>query len=148
MLVSNIRPLRMSLEQLQSGMRWLLNRVFSPRAFGDRVEAFAKLCASTASLGTILSVSRSEIAIARHIASMGYEELQLVRRLERILQNRPDLHSRLLYVMLGYAQIRYLLNKAGVWNPQLAQQDSNGTSDLSSSTGSTGNLLSAATISC
>jgi radical SAM superfamily enzyme YgiQ (UPF0313 family) len=120
LLVTNIRPLRMNLEQLQSGMRWLLNRVFSPRAFGDRAEAFASLCASaTDSVQARLSISKSEIAIARHIASMGSDELQLVRRLERILQRWPHLHSRLLYIMLGYAQIRHLLDKAGVWNPHV-----------------------------
>jgi radical SAM superfamily enzyme YgiQ (UPF0313 family) len=122
LLVTNIRPARMTPEELRFGMRWLLNRIFSPKAFGERVEAFVRIFPQTQA-NRPLSFSKAEVAIAKRIASMGAEELQLIQLLERINRERPELHSRMTYVLLGYAQTRYALNVGGLWDPNLGRQE-------------------------
>ena len=43
-LETNIKPLKMSLADLKEGTRWLLNRIYDPEAFGQRVRRFVELC--------------------------------------------------------------------------------------------------------
>jgi radical SAM superfamily enzyme YgiQ (UPF0313 family) len=121
-LATNIRPISMSAEQLRFGMRWLLNRIFSPKAFGERVQAFARIF-PRAHAKPVLSLGKTELAIAGQIASMGAEELRLVQLLERLNRERPELHSRITYVLLGYAQVRHALNAAGIWDPDLGGRE-------------------------
>jgi radical SAM superfamily enzyme YgiQ (UPF0313 family) len=123
LLETNIRPKLMSDAQLKAGMRWLLNRVFSAPAFGERLLAFARTCAPKPMPARIAPISPLESALAKRIASYGPEDQALLNLMQRLVQTRPDLRGQISRALLYYAQIRYMLTIDGLWSPDLARQD-------------------------
>ena len=122
-LQTNIRPKLMTREQLQSGGRWLLNKIYSPRVFGRRVKAFADICGLKLPGARPAPVTPAARALADRLARFGSEERELLRLMEMIIRLRPELRSQILFCLIYYCQIRYMLSVAGVWNPGLAQEN-------------------------
>ena len=123
LLSTNIMPLRMSLDAQREGMKWLLNRIYAPVNFAARLKHFADLCPRPQYTAPRPRVSALEAAIARTLAQHGQGERMLVVFLENLLLRRPDLHSRITYALLGYAQLRHMLDTEGIWDPVLGTKD-------------------------
>ena len=122
-LDTNIVPRLMTLAQLQSGGRWLLNKIYSPGMFGRRVKAFADICGLKQLPGARpVPFTPMELALAKGLARSGSETRELLRLMEMLIRLRPELRSQILYCLIYYCQIRYMLNVTGIWNPELARQ--------------------------
>jgi hypothetical protein len=114
----------MSEAQLKSGMEWLLNRVYSPHAFGQRVQAFAETYRTRVGRITAAPLFAGiEAPLARRLAQYGKEEQNLLRLLQQISLKRPDLRSQLGTIFIYYCQFRHILEYNRIWNPQLSHQD-------------------------
>ncbi|MEX1061398.1 MAG: radical SAM protein [Methyloceanibacter sp.] len=120
-LDTNIRPLRMSEAELKAGARWLLNRIYEPRAFAQRVRHFVEICGT--SVGAIDPIRPPDSALAIRLSQLGTAERHLVQLLVRLEGERPDLLPQLKYILLFYCQVRYLLDYYGVWDPKLAKRE-------------------------
>jgi hypothetical protein len=121
-LRSNIRPMRMTSDELVTGLHWLLNKLYQPRAFAKRIHAFASLCGRRGRGGLAPAFGPMERALATRLAAMGAEEQRLVRFIEKTAWERPELMSNLSYFLAIYCQIRYLLDHYGVWDPELTKR--------------------------
>lgn len=104
-------------------MKWLLNRIYAPVNFAARLKHFADLCPRPQYTVPRPRVSALEAAIAGTLAQHGQGERMLVVFLENLLLRRPDLHSRITYALLGYAQLRHMLDTEGIWDPVLGTKD-------------------------
>ena len=119
---TNIRPLKMSERELKEGFCWLLNRVFSPAAFGGRVEAFASLYPPRESTQRGAYYLRG-LPHARRLAKYGRNERDLLSLMDGICHRRPELRDYLMGFLSYYCQARYRMELEGVWNPALADRD-------------------------
>jgi len=123
-LTTNFRLKRISEAQLKNGMEWLLNHVYSPHAYGQRVKAFADICPARA--GGVIApplFAGIESPLARRLAQYGKEELNLLRLFQQISLQRPDLRSHLRNVFIYYCQFRHTMEHNRIWNPRLSHQD-------------------------
>ena len=105
-------------------MEWLLNHVYSPHAYGQRVKAFADICPARA--GGVIApplFAGIESPLARRLAQYGKEELNLLRLFQQISLQRPDLRSHLRNVFIYYCQFRHTMEHNRIWNPRLSHQD-------------------------
>lgn len=118
-LETNIQPLKMTLAELNEGTRWLLNRIYNPEAFGQRVRRFADLCGvrvGAADVGAPLD----RILVDR-LSQLGPAERRLVQLLTTLAMQRPDLRPQFRYIGIFYAQIRFMLDYYNVWDPNVAE---------------------------
>jgi radical SAM superfamily enzyme YgiQ (UPF0313 family) len=118
-LETNIRPLLMSEAELKGGASWLLNRIFEPGAFGERVRHFVEICGEHEA-----QPHRSiDPFLAKRLSDLGPAENDLVQLLIGLGRTRPDLLPQLAHILFSYCQIRYVLSYYGVWDPELAKRE-------------------------
>ena len=126
---SNIEPRTMSSDELQVGMQWLCNSVYSPRAFGERivhlVETFGRerLNAPPARRRNARPrpVEKDAIAIAKNVRRMGdAEALMWDRVMGAVADRRPELAPLVLRILFQYAQTRLMFARGNYWEPHLA----------------------------
>lgn len=126
---SNIAPVGMTPEQMSIGMKWLVNRMYRPDFFGERVLNFMNAYKPGPGPQQRRAVSsRADIYIdiarmMRRFLREGKEEMEMARRIERALCDNPALESAIGQVMLQYAQVRHVYASAGYWDPAIATHD-------------------------
>ncbi|MGE0150383.1 MAG: DUF4070 domain-containing protein, partial [Parvibaculaceae bacterium] len=112
---TNNAPLLMSPEALRSGLRWLLNEVFSPENWFRRLEQFAELAPANINRRGLQVFSLVEARLAGALARRGDAEKLLLSRLEKLVLRRPDLISQIGYALIVYCQTRHVLDHFGLW---------------------------------
>ena len=122
-LQSNFRPKLMSEAQLDAGSRWLVNQIFAPEAYGQRLKLFVELCRPFERADAIPRFGRMEKALARRLAAFGERERRLVGLIEKLAWTRPDLSGHLGYALLAYCQARHMFETYRVWDPELGRRD-------------------------
>jgi hypothetical protein len=122
-LASNIRPKLMSEAQRSAGVRWLMNRIYTPQAYGCRVRKFVDASRVRTPARRSSLLTGLEGSLARRLMRYGPSERTLVELLEGFAWTRPDLHVHLSYFLLYYCQVRYLLESFDLWDPGIARQD-------------------------
>jgi radical SAM superfamily enzyme YgiQ (UPF0313 family) len=121
LLETNIRPKLMSESELKAGAAWLTNRIYSPESFARRLRLFAE--ASPTKTGSVVApFAGAEIALARRLAQYGAAEQNLLRLIEQLASQRPDLRAQLSYILLFYSQVRFMLDYYRIWNPAPARR--------------------------
>jgi radical SAM superfamily enzyme YgiQ (UPF0313 family) len=128
----NIVPKGMTREELRDGLRWLINKLYDPRAFTKRVERLVRTLprrggsrgARAVSLGgTVRPVERECAALLLKLPRLGLAELRMALRLVALALRHPRLARVAMGQVLPYMQIRYLLDLGGFWEPELARLD-------------------------
>ena len=122
-LQTNIVPKRMTREQLHDGSRWLVNRIYAPEAFADRLSAFVATYGIGETRPPGPPLGQIEHALLAKLASLGPAERALAELIVAIAGSHPDLTGHLSNVLLGYCQVRYMYAQYGVWNPELARRE-------------------------
>ncbi len=126
---SNIEPRAMSSEEMQAGMQWLCNSIYSPRAFGERVvnliETFGRerpdAPPSPRRNAKPRSVEKEAIAIAKNVRRMGDAERDMWDRvMGTVADRRPELAPLVLRILFQYAQARLMFARGDYWEPRLA----------------------------
>ncbi len=123
LLDTNIIPKLMSMAQLKSGMRWLLNRIYTPAAYARRIEQFVAASPPPRRPPRPPQFRPVEQALGNRLARYGKEEQDLLRLFERLVGERPDLRGGLSYALLHYCQQRYILDINGIWDPALGRRE-------------------------
>jgi radical SAM superfamily enzyme YgiQ (UPF0313 family) len=120
---TNMRPKRMSAAELQAGMKWLVNRIYSPAAFARRLQSFVALSGAKALEADVPLFGPSERLLARRLAQYGPAERRLIALFEDLAWKRPELRQELGYALVYYCQFRHVMEFRGLWNPSLAARD-------------------------
>jgi radical SAM superfamily enzyme YgiQ (UPF0313 family) len=120
---TNIRPKLMSEAELKAGIKWLLNRVYSPASFGRRVEAFVAMSGVKPHGPQLPVFGPSETVLARRLAQYGPAEQRFLQLMEDLAWKRPELRPELSYILLYYCQLRHMLEHNGLWEPELARRE-------------------------
>jgi radical SAM superfamily enzyme YgiQ (UPF0313 family) len=113
---TNIMPAGMSRDELRGGLRWLLNEIFDPDNWFKRLVQFADLAPPSSNRRSLRVFSIVEARLAAALAKRGARERQLLDRLEKLVQQRPDLLSQIGYALIVYCQTRHVLDHFGLWN--------------------------------
>ncbi len=121
---TNIHPAQMSREALFSGLRWLCNQLYAPRAFGERIHALLDALQDNLPAPP-KQPRRSELypdlkAMMLQLPQLGEAELALFQgvlmRLERRVEARYYVYAHL----IQYMQIRYMFEQGQFWDPALS----------------------------
>ena len=126
---TNIVHPTMSGEELIGGLRWLVNRLYSPEAFGDRVQRFVEMlqpCVPRQLQNAPPRRSGRDIELDLYdligeLRHAGPAEANLWSRIMSVLSHKPDAAPYVFGSLANYLQIRHMLNEGQFWEPQLAQ---------------------------
>jgi radical SAM superfamily enzyme YgiQ (UPF0313 family) len=116
-LEANFRPKLMTGAQLTQGAAWLLDRIYAPRAFERRLEAFVEASPERRADAEEIGFTRPELLLAERLGRYGADEAALVGSFATLARTRPDLRAQLRYLLLFYCQIRFLLEYHGIADP-------------------------------
>jgi len=119
---TNIIPKRMTNQQLLDGTHWLVNKLYAPEAFLERIRVLAgNLPSSTprrhAPRQAVLRVE----GILKSYERMGPAFQNLPREAVKFFRKKDS--SGLGGALMFYKNIMCVLQKWGVWNPALAQRE-------------------------
>ena len=125
---SNIRPCKMTSQELQTGLQTLCNKLYSPADFGQRVMRFvetfgsARLGAASSQLdfSTFRDVDKQAMEIAMNVRRMGEKEGRMWNRLVGAAARRPNAVPRVMRMLYQYAQARHMFTQGAYWEPRLA----------------------------
>jgi hypothetical protein len=104
-------------------MRWLMNRIYTPAAYGRRVQAFVDVSKTRRAARRRSILTGIQGQMAQKLARAGAAERALIERLEGLAMLRPDLHDPLSYMLLFYCQVRFMMESSGQWDPTLGQRE-------------------------
>lgn len=116
-LRTNIVPMQMTIDQLRTGHIWLLNQIFDPINWLDRLRRFAALAPAGNAHASGQKFGLFHIMLAKRLAEKGGRERLALKGLEDLAGARPDLVADLRFAMIFYCQARYMLESAGIWKP-------------------------------
>ncbi len=115
-LDTNIIPRQMTNQQLLKGTVWLLNRLYQPRAFLERLSVFAQQLPRSSSAPSDVDQEFWE-RVARSYASLGAELRDVPLEGARLFRGR-DTHG-LRTALVFYRSVLSVLRRWGVWEPRL-----------------------------
>ena len=125
---TNIVHPTMTNEELIGGLQWMVNNLYSPDRFGDRLIGFAnKLEPRRIRRATndprrrvargIELVTFDLISKLRHA---GAAEARLLNRVTSQISHKPDAIPHVFSCLASYLQVRLMLKQGQFWEPQLA----------------------------
>jgi len=127
---TNIIPARMTRYDLLRGIRWLVNKLYAPAAFADRVLRYIERVGhrrdpSFRSLGAKpreapRPVDQDGRELVKRISTLGPEESKMAMTILGALTRKPQVLDLVEPALLHYAQIRFLYERGGLWDPPLA----------------------------
>lgn len=126
---SNVRPLRLTSEELERGVRRLANRLYSPEGFARRTLRFVELLGPRRDprflAGAVAGEPRRDIdteslqLIAR-IPRLGRAEARMFGELTSAARRKPEAASFVGSFLLFYMHVRSMYARAGLWDGQPA----------------------------
>jgi hypothetical protein len=122
---SNIIHPTMTEEQLNTGRRWLANRLYAADALCERLLTFIdKLERHGPGVndgsGYLRPVEREMRSIIGAISKLGPDEKRMMQRLSDAWRLKPDATGFIIYALFQYLQVRHVYQTEGFWEPQLA----------------------------
>ena len=119
---TNFHPAKMTLDELETGYVWLLNRLFAPEAFIDRLTAAAALWpdepARTASRSVPGFGLDATAAMLASIADLGEPFAEATGRAYRLCVDHPQHTRRVLYSLLFWRHLIGRLRDWELWEPE------------------------------
>lgn len=121
---TNIIFNNISIEEAQLGSKWLMNNMYSPANFGERVCTFLDLlgegqAASNSPNKVMRSVYKEQYRIIRNIRKMGEEEALMYERITRMMAKKPYATIHGLNYLGLYASIRSTMTYNDTWDQSL-----------------------------
>lgn len=125
---TNLRPAQMSVGDLETGLKWLINRLYAPRAFEQRmsrfIECFDTQLEQDPGSGSRRAVNIQGVSVVKAIRDLGERESAMMTRLSQAARAKPATQEHLFANLFRYMQIRKLYTDAGCWDPLMAANDS------------------------
>ena len=121
---TNFQPARMSIAELEHGVKWLINRLYAPPAFERRmlrfIACFDSVFEHRSGGGSRRAVNLQGVSVVKAIRELGDEESLMLNRLSQAARAKPATQEHLFANLFRYMQIRKLYADAGCWDPALA----------------------------
>jgi len=123
---TNIVPKLMTREQLLAGTKWLANKVYHPEAFTQRILGFIDMLQipdhwqKNSRKVSFAKMKQAEIDASKIIYSLtrlGDQEAKMMSTIFQALEKKPETKVLVTSMLLRYAQIRYMYEHMGVWEP-------------------------------
>lgn len=128
---TNFVPAGMSMEELTTGFRWLLNKLYDPENFGERMVNLIKAMSlsnqnhkRSKERNGYRPVVQDALNLIRKLQQYGEPEKAMFRRVIQYTLGNPDVHYLAAAGLLRYMEMRMAFEQQGVWNPVLAEKQS------------------------
>jgi len=127
---TNIVPERMTREELIDGLQRLCNRLYHPRAFGDRLVHLIESLGPHRGphQGAVRDdgwdprpIRHDELGLLRKLIRTGPEERRMWARISAALEEKPEAGVIAMEAMVRYAQVRCMYEVGSFWEPRLAE---------------------------
>jgi radical SAM superfamily enzyme YgiQ (UPF0313 family) len=123
---TNFVPAQLSSEELELGFKWLANKLYEPKAFEQRMLRFLDKM-EPAPDGVDNSVSnlqpRVDSLVLSGIRRLGPDERAMIEKVYPRVENKPRLAHVTMEWLRHYHQVRFMYEKGGIWNPDLAKSE-------------------------
>ncbi|MEM7305285.1 MAG: radical SAM protein [Planctomycetota bacterium] len=122
---TNFHPMRMSRDELSLGIRWLSNKLYHPRPFGERVVQYIERleCSSReekafAHRGNMRSVDKDTLELISDIPRLDPESKAMWEYVMAKLPEKPGAAVPLMEAMVRYAQMRFMYEDSDFWDAE------------------------------
>jgi hypothetical protein len=114
-------------------VKWLLNKLYEPKAYQERVlrtaeflnrGAKARKYQTNEKLMPLRPVERECAPVLKKLPFMGISEARMAAKMIRLAVANRRMIPVVMYHMLAYRQIRYFFGRLGIWDRSLAKQES------------------------
>ncbi|MCA1643995.1 MAG: B12-binding domain-containing radical SAM protein [Chloroflexi bacterium] len=117
---SNIIPRQMTREQLSDGMRWLINRLYEPSAFGARLVQTIERLQPPAEIQdrpsrNRRSIERDAVELVGRLRHAGPQQAAMLNQVLAAAAKKPSAWPAVSLYLLLYQQIRYMYANVGMW---------------------------------
>ncbi len=130
---TNILPKMMSQDELLRGVRWLANKLYDPREFGDRLLRFMDRVGERRDPKVLhwrkhrgkeqlRDIERNGGEIVRRLMAFGPEEAKMAYRVFGAVSKKPEAFEFARAAMFHYAQIRYMYAKGQFFDNHVAAE--------------------------
>lgn len=122
---TNIIPLQMTRAELLDGIRGLVNRLYHPEAFTQRMLAYIEKLQVPSYPNTKNSQTQNSLAVQVHantanviwnLAFLGAKEMNMLSIIFKAMAKKPETRPSVMGMLFQYAQFRYMFDRAGFWN--------------------------------
>ncbi|MCA9050888.1 MAG: radical SAM protein, partial [Planctomycetaceae bacterium] len=131
--ISNIIPAQMTVEELQTGIQWLMNSLYHPKHFEHRVLTGIREFEVRHSARYLYTQNRSrnirrsgtDMALGlTKFSRKGRDEASMVSNILKAAAKKPETRPHVMESLFRYMQIRHMCEDCGIWEPSLALQPS------------------------
>jgi hypothetical protein len=123
-LSTNIAPLGMSRGELFAGLKKLCNDLYAPDAFAERIVRLVDVLGKRLDprshdvQAPFRAVHHRGMELLDHLLGTGLAEMRMWRRVRNSLVRKPEMRELVVPLVIQYAQIRYMYEQQGVWEPE------------------------------
>jgi radical SAM superfamily enzyme YgiQ (UPF0313 family) len=122
---TNILFKNISTEEAQIGSKWLMNNIYSPFNFGERMCNFiellgeSKMPVQSQNRSTLLTVEKELYKFIRKLKLIGEEEKLMYERVLKVMNKHPHSIRHVMAYLALYASVRYSMNVKNTWDQSL-----------------------------
>lgn len=125
---TNIAPQGMARAQLLYGIRWLCNRIYQPKVFGERMLRFIDRLGTRndhtgdgteVRVEQLRRIDRESLSLLGRGDSLDPEIGPMFARIRKELSQKPHAAQWAVPFLIQYMQIRHMYRRTGVWNPRM-----------------------------
>lgn len=129
--ISNIIPARMTSDELRAGMKWLINQIYHPRNFGQRLlkmiqdlqfRPSAAYYYSTGNSHRMATMAVTAMRAMMKLSRMGSDEAAMMKQTMQAVEKKPESRTHVMTAIFQYLQTRHLCEDSGIWDPSQADQ--------------------------
>jgi radical SAM superfamily enzyme YgiQ (UPF0313 family) len=128
---TNIDLSLLTREQLQAGLKWLGNRLYSPRNFARRTVAMIERMGPQIGpfrpghqASRTRPVEIEALGLIRKLIKSGPEEKAMWREISDAMAEKPETGPMVMMSLFSYAQVRCLYESCHYWEPRISEQQS------------------------
>jgi hypothetical protein len=120
---TNFVPAQLSSDELAMGFKWLVNKLYEPKAFEQRMLRFLDKMEPVPD-GVDNSASdlqhRVDSLVLSGIRRLGTDEAAMVEKVRGRIENKPRVSHVTMEWLRHYHQVRFMYERGGIWDPGLA----------------------------
>ena len=113
---------QMSIEELEIGFKWLVNKLYEPRAFEYRLLRFIDELEPVPGVDTSVSdlQPRVDALVLAGIRELGSAEAAMIDKVCSRIENKPRAAHVTMEWLRIYQQLRFMYKQGGIWDPGVA----------------------------
>jgi radical SAM superfamily enzyme YgiQ (UPF0313 family) len=116
---------QMSDDELELGFKWLVNKLYEPKAFEHRLLRFIDKLEPVPGVDTSASdlQPRVDALILAGIRELGSSEAAMIDKVCSRIENNPRVSHVTMEWLRLYQQVRFMYEHGGIWDPELAKAE-------------------------